>query len=360
MSFINGVFVINSTGQPVVADTIIDDTVFNALTADLATGLSTCITSDGQSTITADIPMSNFKITELGLGTAITDAASVQNVNSLNMCEFRLTGTSATPVTTADVTAIETLYWTPYKGNRVALYNGTNWVMRTSAQLTLDVPDATNCYDVFVYDSLGTVTIESLAWTNTTTRATALAYLDGVLIKSGDPLRRYVGTFYCTTAGNGQTEDSIANRYVWNYYNRVPRVMRVRESTDSWSYATATIRQANGSTANQLNFVLGFAEDAITASIYASLMGSTQANGAAVGVGLDTTTEFTSGGIFPLVNAPQNTAVSLMASLKTYASVGKHFLSWNEVGNASGTNTWYGDNGNALLYQSGIQGEIFG
>ena len=39
-----GTFLINSAGQPVVAGTTISETVFNALTADLATGLSTAIT----------------------------------------------------------------------------------------------------------------------------------------------------------------------------------------------------------------------------------------------------------------------------------------------------------------------------
>ena len=37
----SGTFLINSAGQPVVANTIISATVFNQLTADLATGLST-------------------------------------------------------------------------------------------------------------------------------------------------------------------------------------------------------------------------------------------------------------------------------------------------------------------------------
>ncbi len=39
-----------------VFDTIIDETVENALTADLANGLSTCITKDGQTTTTQPIP----------------------------------------------------------------------------------------------------------------------------------------------------------------------------------------------------------------------------------------------------------------------------------------------------------------
>lgn len=52
----SGAFVINTAGQPVVSGTTISSTVFNALTADLASGLSTCVTKDGQTTATAKIP----------------------------------------------------------------------------------------------------------------------------------------------------------------------------------------------------------------------------------------------------------------------------------------------------------------
>jgi hypothetical protein len=51
----SGTFQINTSGQPVVAGTVISSTAFNALTADLATGLSTAITKDGQTTTTARI-----------------------------------------------------------------------------------------------------------------------------------------------------------------------------------------------------------------------------------------------------------------------------------------------------------------
>jgi hypothetical protein len=52
----SGTFQINSAGQPVVTGTVISSTAFNALTADLATGLSTAITKDGQTTTTVRIP----------------------------------------------------------------------------------------------------------------------------------------------------------------------------------------------------------------------------------------------------------------------------------------------------------------
>ena len=52
----SGTFNINTAGQPVVTGTVISSTAFNALTADLGTGLSTAITKDGQTVATALIP----------------------------------------------------------------------------------------------------------------------------------------------------------------------------------------------------------------------------------------------------------------------------------------------------------------
>ena len=52
----SGVFSINTTGQPVVTGTVISAPAVNALTADLATGLSTAITKDGQTTTAVAIP----------------------------------------------------------------------------------------------------------------------------------------------------------------------------------------------------------------------------------------------------------------------------------------------------------------
>jgi hypothetical protein len=262
-------------------------------------------------------------------------------------------------VTTSDVTAAETLYFAPYKGNRIALYDGTNYVMRTFTELSIDVPDATNMYDVFAYDNAGTVTLELTAWTNDTTRATALTTQNGVLVKTGALTRRYLGSFYSTTAGNGQIEDSVANRYLWNYYNRVLRPLRVLEGTDSWNYTTQTIRQANGSTANQLNFCVGYSEDSVSAEIQARLQNTSANVGIQIGVGLDSTTAFSATGLWTgtttlLANNPQQ----IIATWKGFPGVGKHYLSWLEYSNASGTTTWYGDATGAT--QSGIHGEIWG
>jgi|HubBroStandDraft_2_1064218.scaffolds.fasta_scaffold80794_2 hypothetical protein len=70
----SGTFLINSTGQPVVTATTISSTVFNALTTDLAGGLTDCITKDGQSTPTANIKMGGYKITGIAQPTGSGDA----------------------------------------------------------------------------------------------------------------------------------------------------------------------------------------------------------------------------------------------------------------------------------------------
>jgi hypothetical protein len=88
-----GVFNINSSGQPVVAGTTISSSTFNALTADLATGLSTCITKDGQQTVTANIPFANYRLTAVGAGTAATDAANVSQVQGSASALVTVTGT---------------------------------------------------------------------------------------------------------------------------------------------------------------------------------------------------------------------------------------------------------------------------
>lgn len=67
-----GTFNINSSGQPVVTATTISSTAFNALTADLATGLSTAICKDGQTATTARIPFI------FGINSSLTtDATSI-------------------------------------------------------------------------------------------------------------------------------------------------------------------------------------------------------------------------------------------------------------------------------------------
>src|SRR5688572_4720973 len=144
--------------------------------------------------------------------------------NDHMLCCGRMTLTTGLPVTTADVTGASTVYFTPFRGNLIAVHDGDHWQVLSFAELSLALgSDAANTnYDLFAYYSSGAVALERVAWTNATTRATALTTLDGVPVKSSDTTRRYLGT-YRTTATVGQTEDSVGKRFVWNYYHRVRR-----------------------------------------------------------------------------------------------------------------------------------------
>src|SRR6185295_3044868 len=63
-----------------------------------------------------------------------------------------------------------TVYFTPYKGNRIGIYNGSTWKMFSFSEQSLSISalTANTNYDLFVYDSSGTVTLEALAWSTDT------------------------------------------------------------------------------------------------------------------------------------------------------------------------------------------------
>ena len=98
MSFSSGVFSINTAGQPVVTGTVISSTAFNALTADLATGLSTCMLKDGTQTMTANVPMNSFKFTGLAAGTTAGDSVRYEQLTLPTQGTLQSTG-SGTSVT---------------------------------------------------------------------------------------------------------------------------------------------------------------------------------------------------------------------------------------------------------------------
>ena len=75
------------------------------------------------------------------------------------ICAGRLTLTSGTPVTTSDVTAATTVYWTPYNGSKVSLYDGTRWKLYAFTERSLSIPSSVyRIYDIFLYDNSGTLT----------------------------------------------------------------------------------------------------------------------------------------------------------------------------------------------------------
>jgi hypothetical protein len=278
--------------------------------------------------------------------------AQVDALGIVKPCNGRLSLTTAVPVTTADVTAATTLYWVPYQGNQIALYNGSSWVVFAQAQLSIAVPATTNqMYDVFIDYNAGTPVLTLTAWTNDTTRATALTMQDGVYVLTGSTGKRYVGSFR-TTGVVGQTEDSAAKRYVFNYTNRVTRQLSVNASgTSYWTYTTAAWRQAAGNSAFQLDVVVGVAEEAIQAVVSVAASNSTGGMDYYVGIGYDSTTA-------PLVKnigqMPANLNHVMTVALSHIPAAGRHYYAWCEYSYNVGTTTWTGASGQILSGISGI------
>ena len=76
----SGTFAPPPANYPAVALTPITSANRNAVDADFATGLTTAITKDGQTTVTANIPLGGYKLTGVGAATARTDAASLASL----------------------------------------------------------------------------------------------------------------------------------------------------------------------------------------------------------------------------------------------------------------------------------------
>lgn len=277
----------------------------------------------------------------------------------------RLTLTTGTPVTTADVTAAGTLYYTPYLHDRIRIFDGTRWkyYVFTERSLSLTLTSGEN-YDVFIYDNAGTLTLElSGAWTNDTTRADALTTQDSVYVKSGAATRLWLGTI--RASGTNTTEDSAGGtttqvggkRYVWNYYNRVARHLRVIDTTDSWAYATNTIRQANGASGNKVEYVCGLNDQLVVAQALGLVfIALNSARAAKVGVGVDSTSAF-SGHVQGGFNTNSGLYAPVTGTYRGYPGIGYHYLSWNEKG-ADGTSTFLGDNGGDSQ-QAGLSAQVF-
>jgi hypothetical protein len=272
----------------------------------------------------------------------------------------RLTLTTGVPVTTSDVTGAGTLYYTPYKHNRLRVYDGTRWKWYTFSELSLALSlTSGKPYDIFVYDNAGTLTLEALVWTNDTTRATALAMQDGVYVKSGATTRLYLGTIYAS--GTNTTEDSKAKRLVWNAYNRVPRKLQKYTAAVTYDYGTAAWRAANADSAFRVAVVSGLASESVVDLTYLSGVNSvTTSTYGYSGIGVNTSTADNSdangrsgwGG----TGITGNAAI-IQARLVYIKPAGHDYFQATEYVDGGSNVTFYGDFGDGRL-KTGLFGTV--
>ena len=111
----SGTFQINTSGQPVVTGTVISSSAFNALTADLATGLSTAITKDGQTATTVRIPFAQGINSSLATDTTSGSTGSIYTAGGVGITKslfvgdkLGVTGVTTVQAGTAALPAITT------------------------------------------------------------------------------------------------------------------------------------------------------------------------------------------------------------------------------------------------------------
>lgn len=269
----------------------------------------------------------------------------------------RLTLTSATPVTTSDVTAATTLYYSEHSSNQIALYDGSSsWSVLTFSNISLSLSGLTanTNYDIFCYNNSGTATLEATAWSSDTARATALARQDGVYVRSGSTTRRYLGTIRITGT-TGQCEDSLSKRFVFNHQNKIIRRLSAKITTNSWTYASTTYRAWNADTAygsTRVGLVIGVSEN--IATLEAILNVGYDSVGAGVGIGVDSTST-NSADLFNYLVVYYSPGGLNIAALDSNPGVGFHYYQALET--AGNTHTAYGDNGSTTM-QSGLRGRM--
>lgn len=360
----------------------------------------------------------------------------VNPVNRSASCEGRLTLASGTPVTISDQTAKTTVYFTPYLGNRIALFNGVNWDTHAFAEVSVAVPSTLfRLFDIFIYNNGGTITLEAVSWSQTTgtitaataaaecqitstshgrsdgdlvgiagitgtlgtntangvngkvwacrtiaantftldgsdtsgltytsggtwyyipnSRSTNITLQNGVYVQSGATNKRYLGT--CMTTGvSGECEDSVSNRLVWNYYNRVPRQFYKVESAGSWTYSTSTVRAMNNNTATRVSLIVGAAEGYFIGGIAAKFSTTGSAANGEVLLADNNVDNFISAANPANAVANAGDYASWTAHYVYPITLGYHFLQAVERGFGVGTQTYYGES------SSGIFGKVFG
>lgn len=310
----------------------------------------------------------------------------------------RLTLQANTPVMASSQSNVGTLRYDCYVGNLVPYYNGTTDLLDTIT--SCEVTDvmvsaasagqvvANNVYDVFwvhgganrICLAMSTNSGGGGGWSadtggSNTARGTGFSAIDRTTrpyatnknsitncfngSTNYGPVSAnqgtYLGTIYATA--NGQTSwnvpaSGVAGLWgVWNMSNRVVVAGSASDSTSSWSYSSATIRQSNGGTVSQIQFVTGLPEDSLVVN-YMSLCNVPQGGGFAnTGFALDSTTTFdvfvqpqslTAGGIYS----------AIVPVLKVYApQIGFHKLSSNESTDGVTTVTFLGTTRQALAAQ---------
>jgi hypothetical protein len=300
----------------------------------------------------------------------------------------RLTLQANTPVMTTSQTGQATLRYDCYNGNSVPYYNGTLDQPDTIA--SCEVTDAMvstasagqvvsgQVYDVWwVHTGANRICIAMSTsggagggWAqdggSATTRGTTFTVLDrstrGFITNKNaiancfngatnyGPVSAnqgtYLGTVYATA--NGQTSytfgaaaaNGSAGLFgVWNMYNRVATSSIVIDTSATYTYNTAAVRQFHGSAQMQTQFVIGIAEDGVQASMNNRISTLAVVNASNQwGIGLDTTAAFSCARAIGGNSGGSAGSYGFASVCAFNPQLGFHTISANEQGDGTNAN----------------------
>ena len=278
----------------------------------------------------------------LDVSGTITATSLFGNIVDNSIMNARLSLESGVPAGTGNQSAKTILYYVPYNGNRVTLYNisRSGWELHNlSSQLSLSLGTLTSGrpYDVFLYDTSGTKALELTSWASDSGRATGIIFQDAVYARSGALDRRYIGTIRTSTATT--TEDTETQRFVWNMYNRETEFLFTNpgyndnDADTTYTLAGASVTLLNGGTGAKTEMVCGLP---VVVEVQVRLCGAASAGGGlSVGVGVDQT-----GNLDWAVNCRASEFARGISSKRDYAlAAGYHAFNLLGINTASTTNT---------------------
>lgn len=302
---------------------------------------------------------------------------------------LKLTLTTGVATTEADVTGATSIFATPASHDYVEIYDATNWVPYQCVELTLALDSNSghtgyhqsgkNFFLGVINDSGTRRLASSVAWSGDTTIGTGAGtaeteIFEGRLVNKVAMTVRFgsvsgntvsvaarqmtiIGGF--RASADGQTEDSFAKRFLSNIFLTSRRPMKATETTDTWTYSTSSFRQANGASANRLQYfsaAAGMEVHAIAAG--AAITSTATARTVATGIGIDSTTVNSAS-----FNVGLNTINTIFAAMTAvyngYPGIGYHAVNWLEFGGGTDTQTWLGDGG-STAFNYGISGYVDG
>jgi hypothetical protein len=212
----SGTFQINTSGQPVVAGTVISSTAFNALTADLATGLSTAITKDGQTTTTARIPFAAGINSSLTTDSSSTTTGSIITAGGVGIVKNLYVGANTNIAGTLGVTGVATFSAAPIYSSLTA----SSAVATDASKALVSVTNTGTGNNVLATSPTLVTPILGTPQSGTLTNATGLPLSTGVTgvlpeANGGTGLTSVLHTVQVFTSGSGTYTTPANVKAIW-------------------------------------------------------------------------------------------------------------------------------------------------